>query len=417
MMSMTKTTNKYNLCIIGGGASGLMAAAVSASRGVSVAIIEHGEKCGRKLAITGKGRCNVTNNCSRDEFLDNVPTNPRFLYAAFAAFGPQDAIDFFESNGVPLKTERGRRVFPVSDKAYDIVDCLIKLCKDGGVTFIHDAAEGISINGGVVDGVITSKGRIDADYVLLATGGASYPLTGSDGSGYEIARQAGHTVTPLAASLVPLVSRDLICPKCMGLSLKNVGVSFYKDGKKLYDEMGEMLFTHFGVSGPVILSASAHLTGKYPLDMFIDLKPALDAQTLDARLLRDFAEEQNRDYVNALGGLLPQKLIEPFAKASGIDFHKKINSVTKEERRRIVELLKKLPLRIIGTRPISEAIVTTGGVSIKEVNPATMESKKVEGLYFAGEILDVDAYTGGYNLQIAWSTAVLAARDIADRIY
>lgn len=411
-MTKTISNKKYDLCIIGGGASGLMAAAIASQGGLSVAVLEHNGKCGRKLAITGKGRCNVTNDCTLDEFMDNVPTNPRFLYASFAAMPPSEVMSFFESRGVPLKVERGRRVFPVSDSAYDIVDCLVKACRQGGVDIFRADALDVMTDDGAAVGVHTSKGDIMCDNVLLATGGASYPSTGSDGSGYELASRLGHTVVPPKASLVPLVSRDLICQACMGLSLRNVGVGFYKDGKKLYYEQGEMLFTHFGVSGPVILSASAHLTGKFPVMMHIDLKPALDEQQLDARVLRDFEAEKNKDFVNALGGLLPQKLIEPFAKQTGIALHKKVNSITREERKRIVALLKDLPLKVICTRPIEEAIVTSGGISTKEVAPGSMQSKLVKNLYFAGEILDVDAYTGGYNLQIAFSTAALAAKSV-----
>ncbi len=413
-MSMTKTINnkKYDLCIIGGGASGLMAAAIASSHGLGVSVIEHNTKCGRKLAITGKGRCNVTNDCTLDEFLQNVPTNPRFLYAAYAAMPPSEVMNFFESRNVPLKVERGRRVFPVSDSAYDIVDCLIKTCRHQNVDIIYADANSIAVDNGSACGVETSKGFVDCKNVLIAAGGASYPSTGSDGSGYDLAKKLGHSIVPPKASLVPLVSRDLICRACMGLSLKNVGVSFYKDGKKLYYEQGEMLFTHFGVSGPVILSASAHLVGRFPVEMHIDLKPALDAKQLDARILRDFASEQNKDFVNALGGLLPQKLIEPFAKMTGIPLQKKVNSITREERKKIVSLLKDLVIKIIAARPIAEAIVTSGGVNTKEVVPGSMQSKLIKNLYFAGEILDVDAYTGGYNLQIAFSTAALAAKSI-----
>lgn len=413
-MTKTISNKKYDLCIIGGGASGLMAAAIASSSGIRTVVLEHKGKCGRKLAITGKGRCNVTNDCTLDEFMDNVPTNPRFLYASYAAMPPSEVMSFFESRGVPLKVERGRRVFPVSDNAYDIVDCLVKACKQGGAEMVYADALDIMTEDGTVCGVHTSKGEILCDNVLLATGGASYPSTGSDGSGYELASRLGHTIVQPKASLVPLVSRDLICQACMGLSLRNVGVGFYKDGKKLYYEQGEMLFTHFGVSGPVILSASAHVAKKFPVEMHIDLKPALDEQQLDARILRDFETEKNKDFVNALGGLLPQKLIEPFAKQTGIGLHKKVNAITREERKKIVRLLKDLPIRIICARPIEEAIVTSGGVSTKEVAPGTMQSKLIKNLYFAGEILDVDAYTGGYNLQIAFSTAALAAKSIIE---
>ncbi len=408
-MDIRKKADQADICIIGGGASGLMAAAFCASEGRSVTVIEHTKALGKKLSITGKGRCNVTNNCTLPEFMENVPVNPRFLYASLSAFSPQDVMRWFEDRGVPLKTERGRRVFPVSDRAADIVGCLVEECRKYDVKFIFADARSLAVEDGEVRGVNTSRGLIAANKVIMSTGGASYPLTGSDGSGYKIASDAGHTVIPPKPSLVPLVSDTRLCGLCMGLSLKNVGISFKKDGKELYFEQGEMLFTHFGVSGPVVLSASAYLRSDFPLTMSIDLKPALDVKALDARLLRDFGESPNKDYVNLLAGLMPHKLIEPFASLTKIDPHKKANSITKQERRVIVDTLKCLDINIIGTRPLSEAIITSGGVSVREVDPKTMQSKKVKGLYFCGEILDVDAYTGGYNLQIAFSTAAAAA--------
>ncbi|MBO4452646.1 MAG: NAD(P)/FAD-dependent oxidoreductase [Clostridia bacterium] len=404
-------TKDYDVLIIGGGAAGLFAAAVSARAGKKTAVIEKNDRCGKKLDITGKGRCNITNMCGgRDEFLANVPKNPRFLTSAISRFSPADTVEFFESLGVKTKVERGNRVFPQSDKAHDVTEALINAAKAAGARFIRGKATGISTENGEVNGVYCGNVFYGAKKVILAAGGASYPRTGSDGSGYALARNAGHTVTEIIPSLVPLVSPDQLCRDCMGLSLKNVGLTFVSEsGKTLYSEQGEMLFTHFGVSGPVVLSASAYIGKNYPCVLYIDLKPALDEKTLDKRLLRDFSEGMNRELKNSLSALLPQKLIAPFIKATGIDPAKKLNSVTREERITIIALLKSLPVRITGTRPIDEAIVTSGGVSVKEIDPKTMESKLVKGLHFAGEVIDVDAYTGGFNLQIAFSTAYCAA--------
>ena len=403
--------------IIGGGAAGMMAAITAAESGAHVVMLERNNRMGKKLRITGKGRCNVTNDCDLATFLANVPTNPRFLYAALTKFGTAETKAFFEDLGVPLKTERGSRVFPVSDKASDIVDALVKKCHRLGVETVFRRAQGLICEAGVVCGVKTSDGVIRADAVVLCTGGKSYPMTGSDGDGYRFAQSVGHTVTPLYPSLVPLVAIGGLCASMQGLSLRNVSLRMKQaaTGKTVYEDFGEMLFTHYGITGPLVLSASAHLSdiqpGKY--EAHIDLKPALDEKTLDLRLRSDFAKYQNRDFINALNDLLPQKMIEPFVRLCGIDGHKKVNSITREERERMVRLFKDITVPLKGFRPIDEAIITRGGVSVKEIDPKTMRSKLVEGLYFAGEIIDVDAYTGGFNLQIAWATGHAAGKAAA----
>ena len=397
-----------DVIVIGGGPAGLFAAYHAALNGNSVALFEKNDRCGRKLNITGKGRCNLTNDCDREEFLQNVVANPRFLMGAISRFSTRDTMDFFEALGVPLKVERGNRVFPQSDKAQDITDALVNAVKMMGVEIKHKRVSALIINDGKACGVRCGKEEFSSKSVIIACGGASYPRTGSDGSGHRLAESAGHHITAIRPSLVPLVSKDRICAEAMGLSLKNVGVSFSKNGKQIYYEMGEMMFTHFGVTGPVILSASSHLGGNFPVDMLIDLKPALDEKTLDKRLLRDFTENLNKELKNGFSALLPSKLIGPFIKLTGIDPETRLNSLTKEQRAKILSLMKGLPVRIIGTRPIDEAIVTGGGVDCREVDPKTMESKLVSGLYFAGEVLDLDAYTGGFNLQIAFSTGFAA---------
>ena len=407
---MTKT---YDLITVGGGAAGLFASVWAARSGKKTLLIEKNERCGKKLDITGKGRCNMTNACGgREEFLANVPKNPRFLMGAITKFTQQDTIDFFESLGVPTKIERGNRVFPQSDKAHDVTRALVKECEVLGVEFLQAEVSSVECANGAVTGVRCGERFISAKNVILATGGASYPRTGSDGGGYRIASALGHTVTKIRPSLVPLVSGDPLCRECMGLSLKNVGMEFVKNGKTLYSDQGEMLFTHFGVSGPVILSASAYIGLDYPCTLKIDLKPALDEKTLDRRILRDFSEGTNRELKNSLGGLLPQRLIMPFIRRTGIDPQTALNSVTREQRAAILHTLKSLAVEITGTRPIDEAIVTSGGVDVKEIDPRTMESKLIKGLRFAGEIIDVDAYTGGFNLQIAFSTAYSAATSL-----
>ncbi len=403
---------KLRIGIIGGGAAGMMAAIYAADSGADVTLIERNSSCGRKIRITGKGRCNVTNDCPTEEFLKNVPTNPRFLYGALNFLSTEDTQRFFESEGVPLKVERGQRVFPVSDRAEDIVSCLVRACKKRGVRITEGRAEGICAEDGEVKGVTVGGELLPFDRVIIATGGRSYPRTGSDGDGYRLAKQLGHTVTEISPSLVPIVSRSKICGRMQGLSLKNVGLKVIdkSSGKVAYEDFGEMMFTHFGVTGPMVLSASAHLSGiqsgRY--EGRIDLKPALDEKTLDGRILSDFSKYINKDFVNSLSDLLPQKMIPVIIELSGIDERKKINSITKEERARLVSLIKALPVSFDGFRPIDEAIVTKGGVSVKEINPKTMESKILSGLYFAGEVIDVDAYTGGFNLQIAFSTGALA---------
>ncbi len=395
-----------------------------------VTLFEKNKAVGRKLAITGKGRCNLTNDCPPQEILNNVVSNPRFLYGAVSAFAPEDVKSLFEELGVPLVTERGRRVFPASQKAYDIVDALKKyasgadirlLCPVKSVKYVParlpEQGEGSRQDTQGVFEVVSPRGTEHFDRVLITTGGISYPLTGSDGDGYRFAEGMGHSTVPCRGSLVPIEARDrALCAEMMGLSLKNVALKIEDGGKKpLYEDFGEMLFTHFGISGPMVLSASAHVRDKdiSTLTAYIDLKPALDMQKLDARLLSDLAAAPNKDFINVLGGLLPAKMTECFARLAGIDKHRKANSVTKEERRRIAELLKRFPVRLSALRPVSEAVITAGGISVKEINPKTMESKLCEGLYFAGEVIDCDALTGGYNLQIAWSTAAAAARGIA----
>ncbi|MBR2721687.1 MAG: NAD(P)/FAD-dependent oxidoreductase [Clostridia bacterium] len=415
---MTSTTRRENdaprIAVIGGGAAGMMAAITARELGCDVTLFERNDRLGKKLRITGKGRCNVTNACELNEFLQNVPTNPRFLYAALTCFSTADTMAFFEACGVPLKTERGRRVFPVSDRASDIVAAMETRCRTLGVRVIKRRVQEILSEDGCVTGVRTSLGVEEFDRVLLCTGGKSYPTTGSDGDGYRFAKALGHTVTPIFPSLVPIVTEGRLCQSMQGLSLRNVTLRMVeRDTQRcVFEDFGELMFTHFGLTGPLVLSASAHLTemraGKYEAQ--IDLKPALDEKMLDARILSDFSKYSNRDFINALADLLPQKLIAPFVQLCEIDGRKKVNSVTRAERERMVSVMKRMRIGVKGFRPIEEAIVTRGGVSVKEVNPKTMESKLVPGLYFAGEILDVDAYTGGYNLQIAFSTAVAAAR-------
>lgn len=413
--------------IIGGGASGMLAAIHASYAGAEVVLIERNERLGVKLRITGKGRCNVTNDCDKDEFLRNVPRNPRFLYAALARFSPSDAQSFFEMLGVPLKVERGRRVFPVSDKANDIANALVQHCRDCGVKIKKERVRSLSVEASEngekrVTGVVTDREMIEADAVIVATGGASYPRTGSDGDGYRLARSVGHTVTEILPSLVPLTTEGKLCVSMQGLSLRNVRLKIFERGtageKMIFEDFGEMMFTHFGLTGPLVLSASAHLdgvtAGKYRAE--IDLKPALDEKELDERVRSDFAKYHNRDLINALSDLLPQKMIAPIISLSGIGERRKVHEITREERLALVALLKHLSVPIRGFRPIDEAIVTRGGVLVKEIDPKTMQSKLVEGLYFAGEVLDLDAYTGGYNLQIAFSTGVLAGENAAGEL-
>ena len=413
MTSMTPSNpDVRRVIVVGGGAAGLMAAITAAESGAEVVLFEKNDRLGKKLRITGKGRCNVTNDCDLNEFLTNVPTNPRFLYTALSRFSTADTQAFFENAGVPLKTERGKRVFPQSDKAGDIVAALDRRCRALDVQIIHRKVQGLLLEEQTVCGVKTADGEMTADAVILCTGGRSYPTTGSDGDGYRFAASAGHTVTKISPSLVPLIADGRLCASMQGLSLKNVALSVLDTAtqKVVYRDFGEMMFTHFGLTGPLILSASAHLPDidqkKY--EAHIDLKPALDEKTLHARILADFEKYRNRDFLNALDDLLPQKMIAPFVRLCGIDGRKKVHSVTREERERMVKVLKDLTVPLVGFRPINEAIVTRGGVHVKEIDPKTMQSKLISGLYFAGELLDVDAYTGGFNLQIAFSTAYLA---------
>lgn len=407
------TYYKKRIAVIGGGPAGMMAAGVALEYGAEVTIFEHMNKLGKKLAITGKGRCNVTNNTSVNDFLENVTKNPRFLYTALYSFSPEKTMEFFEGLGVQLKTERGNRVFPCDDKAKTIVDAMVRYCS--GATVLYENVISVKESDGIF--TVKAKNEYKFDAVILATGGKSYPLTGSDGSGFKIAKALGHTVTELRPSLIPIESNSRLCSQMMGLSLKNIAIKIIdKNEKVLYSDFGEMMFTHFGVTGPIILSASAHIKDKdiSSLTLSIDLKPALDEKMLDARLLSDFKERANKDFANSLGALLPSKMIEPFIEKSGIDAHKKIHSITKEERKQILTVLKDFRIPLLRFRPIEEAIITSGGIDVKEINPKTMESKLISGLYFAGEMIDVDAYTGGFNLQIAYSTGFIAGKSAAE---
>ena len=410
-----ESSNK--ICVIGGGPAGMMAAGTAVMYGADVTIFESMPFLGKKLAITGKGRCNVTNASGIQELLDNITKNPRFLYSALCTYTPEDVMSTFENLGVKLKVERGNRVFPESDKAKDIVDAMRTYCN--GAKVINEKVKKIYVSS---DGNFTVK--TDKEYVfqkvIIATGGKSYPLTGSDGSGYRLATSLGHKVTELIPSLIPINSPSKICADMQGLSLKNVGIKIYgSNNEVIYSDFGEMMFTHFGVTGPMILSASAHIRGYdiSTLSLSIDLKPALDEKTLDARLLSDFKLNSNKDFVNSLSGLLPSKMIPTFISVTGIDERKKVNAISKEERKIILSTLKDFRIPLSSFRPIEEAIITSGGVEVKEISPKTMESKITSGLYFAGEVIDVDAYTGGFNLQIAFSTGYLAGKCAAESCY
>ena len=387
-------------------------------RRAQVTLLEKNEKTGKKIYITGKGRCNLTNACQREEFLENVITNPKFLYSAFAQLDNQAVMNFFEKAGCRLKTERGDRVFPVSDHSSDVIAALNgELKKNRVQVMLHTEVSELLLEEGSIKGVLLSDGKkLHADAVIIATGGRSYESTGSTGDGYRFAKQAGHTIKDLRPSLVPFVVKEEWCKKLQGLSLKNVAVTLKKEKKKIYEGFGEMLFTHFGVSGPLILSASSFYTAKYngqEVLLTIDLKPAMDREQLDKRILRDFEENAGKQFKNALDKLLPAKLIPVMVELSGIDPHKKTSEVTKKERSRLVELFKELKLTVNGCRGYGEAIITGGGVNVKEIDPKTMGSRLVNGLYFAGEVMDVDALTGGFNLQIAWSTGALAGKSAA----
>ncbi len=407
-MSTKQMTN--DLVIIGAGAAGLFAAVTAAQQGLRVLLLEKNDRIGKKLAITGKGRCNVTNACSAEEILKNVPRNARFLFSSVYGFPPERVMAFFEENGCALKVERGNRVFPVSDRSADIITVLEKLLKKYGVERRQATVQGIFVQEGSVAGVKTSQGIISAKRVLLCTGGASYPLTGSTGDGYKMAESLGHSIVPPTGSLVPLVS-SADCADMQGLSLRNTELKLLdKKGKVAFKDFGELLFTHFGLSGPMALSASAHMKDVEGYCVVLDLKPALDEEKLDARFLRDFEKYANRSMENAVADLYPSSMIPVILRRAQIDPTLKAHSLTKQQRRSLLEQTKRFELPVLGLRPVEEAIITRGGVSVKEIDPKTMQSKLVQGLYFAGEIIDCDAYTGGFNLQIAWSTAYAAAK-------
>lgn len=423
-----------NIIVVGGGAAGMLAAYFAADAGNKVTLLEKNEKLGKKIYITGKGRCNLTNACDVEELFLNVKSNSKFLYSAFYGFDNSQVIAFFESHGMPVKVERGNRVFPVSDKSSDVIFALQRALKEKKVeVLLHTEVSKLcyeKITDTKADeeaadkktelkitGVILKDGTtMAADAVIVATGGLSYPSTGSTGDGYKMAEDAGHTVTECTPSLVPFNVKEEWVKSLQGLSLKNTAISIYSGKKKLYEDFGEMLFTHFGVSGPMILSASASIKQsliKQPLDMYIDLKPALTQEALDKRILREFEEAKNKQFKNSINKLLPAKMIPVIIELSGIDPDKKVNEISKEERNRLLMLFKKLSVTLNGPRGYNEAIITKGGIKVKEINPSTMESKLVNGLYFAGEVLDLDAYTGGFNLQIAWSTGYLAGTSAA----
>lgn len=405
----------YDIIVIGGGPAGMFAAITAACQGSRVLLLERNDRLGKKLLITGKGRCNVTNDCTDTEVLQNIPRNSRFLYSAMAALPPRQIMNFFENNGCSLKTERGNRVFPVTDRAQSVLECLQSQLRSAGVTVKRGAVLEILTENGAVCGVRTDACAFTAARVILATGGVSYPATGSTGDGYTMAAALGHTIIPAEGSLVPLESADGDCAEMQGLSLRNVGVKLLAgSGKVLYKDFGELLFTHFGVSGPTVLSASCHLKGE-GCKLLIDLKPALDEGKLGERILRDMDMYRNRTMENALTDLLPRSMIPVVLRRLGIDPNMQANALTRQSRRAIVELLKAFPVKITGKRPVREAIITSGGVKVSEIDPKTMASKKVPGLYFAGEVIDCDAYTGGFNLQIAWATAFAAGMAAAKR--
>lgn len=419
------------ILIIGGGPAGMMAAVSAAEQGAKVLVLDRNTRLGRKLLITGKGRCNVTNHCDRDNLMANIPRNPRFLFSAFAQFAPADTMEFFESRGLPLKTERGNRVFPVSDKAADVERTLETAMRELGVDVRTARAKTLILEDSAVKGVLCEDGtEYHAKAIILACGGKSYPLTGSSGDGYTLAAQAGHKIIPPVPSLIPIVTAETDPKEMQGLSLKNVTLTVSKKGKTVFEELGELLFTHFGLSGPLVLSASSHMAGKKPsgdcgekfyasmlegegYSMSIDWKPGLSEEQLDRRLLRDFAKYQNKDIINSLGELLPRKSIPVILHRAETPFETKVNSITREQRHALLNCLKNFTLTPVGFRPIEEAIITAGGVDVRQVNPQNMESKLTKGLYFAGEMLDVDGYTGGFNLQIAFSTGYLAGQQAA----
>ena len=404
------------IIIIGGGAAGLIASATAAGRGEDVTVIEKNSRPARKVMITGKGRCNVTNACfDLDDLINSVVTNKRFMYSAFSSFMPYDTIALIEEMGVPTKIERGNRVFPESDKAVDIVDALVKNAKQNGVKFVEGTVASFNTENNVIKSVNLDDGTVvDGDAFAICTGGLSYQSTGSTGDGYRLAESVGHSITDIEPALISLVASNGFVPKLQGLSLRNISIKLFDGEKEIYSDFGEMLFTHYGVSGPVILSASSHMTHpkEHNYKIVIDLKPALDEQTLDKRIQRDFAENTNKDFINSLSKLLPNKLIPVIVKLSGIEPSEKVNQITKVQRQNLVSLLKNFTVNISDFRPINEAIITSGGVDVKEINPKTMGSKIVDNLYFAGEVIDVDAYTGGFNLQVAFSTGYLCGMNI-----
>lgn len=408
--------------MIGGGASGMAAAISAAKAGASVSLFEKNERLGKKLFITGKGRCNLTNASDIKTFMEQIVTNPKFLYGAFGKFTNGDTMDFFTSAGCPVKTERGNRVFPVSDHSADVIDALQNELKKYRVKInLRTAVEELQIENGICTGLVLSdKTKICSDAVIVSTGGLSYPSTGSDGDGYRFAKSCGHRVTELYPSLVPLTVMEPECGLLQGLSLKNVRASLWDNDKEIFSEFGEMLFTHFGVSGPLILSASsaaAPILKKRPLKLLLDLKPALSEEKLDARMLRDFSEEKNRELKNSLSGLFPAGLIPEVIRQSGIDPDRRINALTRTERASLIKATKELTFTVLSVRGYSEAVITKGGVDVREINPSSMESKRIQNLYFAGEVLDVDALTGGYNLQIAWSTGWTAGLSAAKKTF
>ena len=407
---------KADVVVIGAGPAGMMAAYAAAGQGADVLLLEKNEKTGKKLRITGKGRCNLTNNSDIREVMANIPGESRFLYSALTAFPPERVMGFFEDHGLPLKTERGKRVFPQSDQANDVANLMQRLCRESGVSILRAEAKGISLHDGAVSGVKIQDETVSCKACIVCTGGLSYPLTGSTGDGYRFAKAAGHTVTPLRPSLVPLESPDPCCARLQGLSLKNVELRVYENDRLLCREQGEMLFTHFGVSGPLVLSASSRMRhfdrAAYRLE--IDLKPALDEKTLDLRIQRDLKKYQNKEFRNALCDLMPHAMIPELVRLTEAPEALRANEVTRETRLRLLRNLKAFPIEVSGTRPYAEAIVTAGGVCTKEINPRSMQSKLISGLYFAGEVLDLDAYTGGFNLQIAWSTGRLAGISAAE---
>ena len=406
--------------VIGGGAAGMIAAYSAAISGVSVELFEKNEKLGKKVYITGKGRCNVTNDCEAEDFFANVVSNPKFLYSAYYTFDSTRIMQVIEEYGCPLKVERGNRVFPISDHSSDIIKAMKNALEKNNVKVSYNQiVKQIIIKNGKACGVITKDGKEHfSNAVIVATGGISYASTGSTGDGYQFARECGHSVVDTKPALVPFTVKEAWPLSLQGLALTNVSILLCVGKKKIYDGFGEMLFTHFGISGPLILSASSYYAKKYygkEVELYIDLKPALSEEQLDKRLLRDFEERQNKQFKNAIDGLLPSKLIPVMIQLSGIEPTKYVHDITREERLTLVSLIKKLPLTVTGTRDYNEAIITQGGVNVKEINPSTMESKLIEDLYFAGEVLDIDAFTGGFNLQVAWSTGYLAGQSVSEK--